>query len=114
MDKEAPAIQRKPKPTNQVEVNEEVKSNSPVSEKADPTPAKDKASPEPEKDCVEKAKPSPHPTKEKLKRKDERDSPTVHLGLDSDSENKLVTDLGEDAFGQEDQKHQERAQGSVT
>ena len=42
--------------------------------------------PQPEKDFSDKAKPSPHSTKDKLKRKDETDSPTVHLGLDSDSE----------------------------
>ncbi|XP_028625481.1 protein kinase C-binding protein 1 isoform X11 [Grammomys surdaster] len=105
VDKEAPAIKRKPKPTNQVEVKEETKSNSPVSEKADPTPAKDKTSPEPEKDFVEKAKPSPHPTKDKLKGKDETDSPTVHLGLDSDSESELVIDLGEDPSGREGRKN---------
>ncbi|XP_029340265.1 protein kinase C-binding protein 1 isoform X17 [Mus caroli] len=105
VDKEAPAIKRKPKPTNQVEVKEEAKSNSPVSEKPDPTPAKDKASPEPEKDFVEKAKPSPHPTKDKLKGKDETDSPTVHLGLDSDSESELVIDLGEDPSGREGRKN---------
>ncbi|XP_029391591.1 protein kinase C-binding protein 1 isoform X8 [Mus pahari] len=105
VDKEAPAIKRKPKPTNQVEVKEEVKSNSPVSEKADPTPAKDKTSPEPEKDFVEKTKPSPHPTKDKLKGKDETDSPTVHLGLDSDSESELVIDLGEDPSGREGRKN---------
>lgn len=113
VDKEAPAIKRKPKPTNQVEVKEEAKSNSPVSEKPDPTPAKDKASPEPEKDFVEKAKPSPHPTKDKLKGKDETDSPTVHLGLDSDSESELVIDLGEDPSGREGRKKQERSQGAV-
>nr|XP_034351062.1 protein kinase C-binding protein 1 isoform X19 [Arvicanthis niloticus] len=105
VDKEAPAIKRKPKPTNQVEVKEEMKSNSPVSEKADPTPAKDKTSPEPEKDFVEKAKPSPHLTKDKLKGKDETDSPTVHLGLDSDSESELVIDLGEDPSGREGRKN---------
>lgn len=105
VDKEAPAIKRKPKPTNQVEVKEEIKSNSPVSEKTDPTPAKDKTSPEPEKDFVEKAKPSSHPTKDKLKGKDETDSPTVHLGLDSDSESELVIDLGEDPSGREGRKN---------
>ncbi|XP_006235626.1 MYND-type zinc finger-containing chromatin reader ZMYND8 isoform X14 [Rattus norvegicus] len=105
VDKEAPAIKRKPKPSNQVEVKEEVKSNSPVGEKVDPAPAKDKASPEPEKDFAEKAKPSPHPTKDKLKGKDETDSPTVHLGLDSDSESELVIDLGEDPSGREGRKN---------
>lgn len=104
VDKEAPAIKRKPKPSNQVEVKEEVKNNSPVGEKADPAPAKDKASPEPEKDFAEKAKPSPHPAKDKLKGKDETDSPTVHLGLDSDSESELVIDLGEDPSGREGRK----------
>lgn len=104
VDKEAPAIKRKPKPSNQVEVKEEVKSNSPVGEKVDPAPAKDKASPEPEKDFAEKAKPSPHPAKDKLKGKDETDSPTVHLGLDSDSESELVIDLGEDPSGREGRK----------
>ncbi|XP_032760673.1 protein kinase C-binding protein 1 isoform X1 [Rattus rattus] len=103
-DKEASAIKRKPKPSNQVEVKEEVKSNSPVGEKVDPAPAKDKASPEPEKDFAEKAKPSPHPAKDKLKGKDETDSPTVHLGLDSDSESELVIDLGEDPSGREGRK----------
>ncbi|XP_005085022.1 protein kinase C-binding protein 1 isoform X26 [Mesocricetus auratus] len=105
VDKEAPAIKKKPKPANPVEVKEEVKSNSPASEKADPAPAKDKASPEPEKDSAEKAKPSPHPTKDKLKGKDDTDSPTVHLGLDSDSESELVIDLGEDPSGREGRKN---------
>lgn len=104
VDKEATAIKRKPKPSNQVEVKEEVKSNSPIGEKVDPAPAKDKASPEPEKDFAEKAKPSPHPAKDKLKGKDETDSPTVHLGLDSDSESELVIDLGEDPSGREGRK----------
>ncbi|XP_038185356.1 protein kinase C-binding protein 1 isoform X5 [Arvicola amphibius] len=104
VDKDAPAVKKKPKPTNPVEVKEEAKSNSPASEKAEPAPAKDKASPEPEKDS-EKAKPSPHPTKDKLKGKDDTDSPTVHLGLDSDSESELVIDLGEDPSGREGRKN---------
>lgn len=104
VDKEAPAVKKKPKPANPVEVKEEAKSNSPASEKAEPAPAKDKASPEPEKDS-EKAKPSAHPTKDKLKGKDDTDSPTVHLGLDSDSESELVIDLGEDPSGRESRKN---------
>ncbi|XP_057637589.1 MYND-type zinc finger-containing chromatin reader ZMYND8 isoform X4 [Chionomys nivalis] len=104
VDKEAPAVKKKPKPANPVEVKEEAKSNSPASEKAEPAPAKDKASLEPEKDS-EKAKPSPHPTKDKLKGKDDTDSPTVHLGLDSDSESELVIDLGEDPSGREGRKN---------
>ncbi|XP_047391201.1 protein kinase C-binding protein 1 isoform X19 [Sciurus carolinensis] len=109
MDKEPPAAKKKPKPTNPVEVKEELKSSSPVSEKADPGAAKAKASPEPEKDSVERAKPSPHPTKDKLKGKDETDSPTVHLGLDSDSESELVIDLGEDHSGREGRKNKKES-----
>ncbi|XP_036038882.1 protein kinase C-binding protein 1 isoform X14 [Onychomys torridus] len=105
VDKEAPAVKKKPKPANPVELKEEAKSNSPAGEKADPAPVKDKASPEPEKDSVEKAKPSPHPTKDQLKGKDEMDSPTVHLGLDSDSERELVIDLGEDPSGREGRRN---------
>lgn len=105
MDKEPPAAKKKPKPANPVEVKEELKSTSPVSEKADPGAAKAKASPEPEKDSAERAKPSPHPTKDKMKGKDETDSPTVHLGLDSDSESELVIDLGEDHSGREGRKN---------
>uniref|UniRef100_A0A2K5S1D8 Zinc finger MYND-type containing 8 n=1 Tax=Cebus imitator TaxID=2715852 RepID=A0A2K5S1D8_CEBIM len=107
MDKEPSAVKKKPKPTNPVEIKEELKSTSPASEKADPgaVTVKDKASPEPEKDFTEKAKPSPHPTKDKLKGKDETDSPTVHLGLDSDSESELVIDLGEDHSGREGRKN---------
>ncbi|KAF6089828.1 zinc finger MYND-type containing 8 [Phyllostomus discolor] len=91
LDKELSAAKKKPKLANPVEIKEELKSPSPPSEKADPDSAKEKASPQPEKDFVEKAKPSPHPTKDKLKGKDEMDSPTVHLGLDSDSESELTT-----------------------
>ncbi|XP_008570771.1 PREDICTED: protein kinase C-binding protein 1 isoform X2 [Galeopterus variegatus] len=105
MDREPPAVKKKPKPANPVEIKEELKSTSPTSEKADPGAVKDKASPEPEKDFSEKAKPSPHPTKDKLKGKDETDSPTVHLGLDSDSESELVIDLGEDHSGREGRKN---------
>ncbi|XP_032119500.1 protein kinase C-binding protein 1 isoform X8 [Sapajus apella] len=107
MDKEPSAVKKKPKPTNPVEIKEELKSTSPASEKADSgaVTVKDKASPEPEKDFSEKAKPSPHPTKDKLKGKDETDSPTVHLGLDSDSESELVIDLGEDHSGREGRKN---------
>ncbi|KAM5304266.1 MYND-type zinc finger-containing chromatin reader ZMYND8 isoform 13-T16 [Glossophaga mutica] len=105
MDKELSAAKKKPKLANPVEIKEELKSPSPPSEKADPDSAKEKASPQPEKDFVEKAKPSPHPTKDKLKGKDEMDSPTVHLGLDSDSESELVIDLGEDHSGREGRKN---------
>nr|XP_019605218.1 PREDICTED: protein kinase C-binding protein 1 isoform X16 [Rhinolophus sinicus] len=105
MDKEPSALKKKPKLATPVEVKEEMKSASPTSEKADPGSVKEKASPQPEKDFSEKAKPSPHPTKDKLKGKDETDSPTVHLGLDSDSESELVIDLGEDHSGREGRKN---------
>ncbi|XP_058418539.1 MYND-type zinc finger-containing chromatin reader ZMYND8 isoform X19 [Diceros bicornis minor] len=105
VDKEPSAVKKKPKLANPVETKEELKSTSPTSEKADPCSVKEKASPQPEKDFSEKAKPSPHPTKDKLKGKDETDSPTVHLGLDSDSESELVIDLGEDHSGREGRKN---------
>nr|XP_027809960.1 protein kinase C-binding protein 1 [Marmota flaviventris] len=103
LDKEPPAAKKKPKPANPAEVPEEPKSASPVGEKAEPVAAK--ASPEPERDSAERAKPSPHPAKDKLKGKDETDSPTVHLGLDSDSESELVIDLGDDHPGREGRKN---------
>ncbi|XP_054554052.1 MYND-type zinc finger-containing chromatin reader ZMYND8 isoform X7 [Talpa occidentalis] len=105
MDKEPSAVKKKPKLSNPVDTKEELKSTSPTSEKAEPGSVKEKASPQPEKDFPEKAKPSPHPTKDKLKGKDETDSPTVHLGLDSDSESELVIDLGEDHSGREGRKN---------
>ncbi|XP_062060290.1 MYND-type zinc finger-containing chromatin reader ZMYND8 isoform X5 [Lepus europaeus] len=104
-DKEPSVAKKKPKPANPAEVKEELKGSPPAAEKAEPAAtAKDKASPEPEKDFAEKAKPSPHPTRDKLKGKDETDSPTVHLGLDSDSESELVIDLGDDHAGREGRK----------
>ncbi|XP_059562837.1 MYND-type zinc finger-containing chromatin reader ZMYND8 isoform X17 [Myotis daubentonii] len=105
LDKELSAVKTKPKLASPVEIKEELKSASPPSEKADPGSVKEKASPPPEKDFSEKAKPSPHPTTDKLKGKDETDSPTVHLGLDSDSESELVIDLGEDHSGREGRKN---------
>uniref|UniRef100_A0A8D0QPU9 Zinc finger MYND-type containing 8 n=1 Tax=Sus scrofa TaxID=9823 RepID=A0A8D0QPU9_PIG len=106
MDKEPSAVKKKPKLANPMETKEELKvSPSPASEKAEQSSGKEKTSPQPEKDFAEKAKPSPHPAKDKLKGKDETDSPTVHLGLDSDSESELVIDLGEDHSGREGRKN---------
>nr|XP_030704625.1 protein kinase C-binding protein 1 isoform X18 [Globicephala melas] len=106
MDKEPSTVKKKPKLANPMETKEELKvSTSPASEKADPGLAKEKTSPQPDKDFSDKAKPLPHPTKDKLKGKDETDSPTVHLGLDSDSESELVIDLGEDHSGREGRKN---------
>ncbi|XP_066090320.1 MYND-type zinc finger-containing chromatin reader ZMYND8 isoform X12 [Saccopteryx bilineata] len=110
MDKETPTVKKKPKLASPLEIKEELKSTlSPPSEKADAGSVKEKASPPPEKDFSEKAKPSPHPTKDKLKGKDETDSPTVHLGLDSDSESELVIDLGEDHSGREGRKNKKES-----
>uniref|UniRef100_A0A5G2RCR9 Zinc finger MYND-type containing 8 n=1 Tax=Sus scrofa TaxID=9823 RepID=A0A5G2RCR9_PIG len=108
MDKEPSAVKKKPKLANPMETKEELKvSPSPASEKAEQSSGKEKTSPQPEKDFAEKAKPSPHPAKDKLKGKDETDSPTVHLGLDSDSESELVIDLGEDHSGREGKNKKE-------
>ncbi|KAM6164998.1 MYND-type zinc finger-containing chromatin reader ZMYND8 isoform 1-T1 [Rhynchocyon petersi] len=112
VDKEPSAVKKKPKPPNPGEMKEELKSASPASEKAEPVTIKEKASPEPEKEFPEKAKPSPHAAKDKLKGKDETDSPTVHLGLDSDSESELVIDLGEDHSGREGRKNKKEPKES--
>uniref|UniRef100_A0A452E676 Protein kinase C-binding protein 1 n=1 Tax=Capra hircus TaxID=9925 RepID=A0A452E676_CAPHI len=81
-DKEGARMDKEPSATK-----EELKvSTSPGSEKADPSSVKEKTSPSLKRTFQTK--------------KDETDSPTVHLGLDSDSEN-----LGEDHSGQEDRKN---------
>ncbi|XP_069740300.1 MYND-type zinc finger-containing chromatin reader ZMYND8 isoform X8 [Narcine bancroftii] len=60
---------------------------------------KDKANGDSDKEHVEKIKNLHQGAKEKLGNKDETDSPTVHLGLDSDSDsdNELVIDLGDES-----------------
>ncbi|NXH10741.1 PKCB1 protein, partial [Bucco capensis] len=102
-DKESLSLKKKPKPSAQNEDKEELKSTSPEAEKTD-DPDKEKAITDSEKEFSEKAKSLQHPTKEKLKGKDETDSPTVHLGLDSDSESELVIDLGDDHCAREGRK----------
>lgn len=102
-DKESLSIKKKPKPPAQNEDKEELKSTSPEVEKPDDA-AKEKAITDSEKDFCDKAKGLQHPAKEKLKGKDETDSPTVHLGLDSDSESELVIDLGDDHCPREGRK----------
>lgn len=85
MDKEPSAVKKAQiaKPSGD---KEELKvSTSPGSEKADPSSVKEKIEPQPERTFQPKQNLA-HSTKDKLKRKDETDSPTVHLGLDSDSE----------------------------
>ncbi|XP_067410419.1 MYND-type zinc finger-containing chromatin reader ZMYND8 isoform X3 [Emydura macquarii macquarii] len=107
-DKESLTMKKKPKPPASAEVKEEFKSTSPGVEKTD-VPVKEKANTDSEKDFSEKGKNVQHPAKEKLKGKDETDSPTVHLGLDSDSESELVIDLGEDHYGREGRKNKKES-----
>ncbi|KAM8996826.1 MYND-type zinc finger-containing chromatin reader ZMYND8 isoform 2-T2 [Ara ararauna] len=102
-DKESLSLKKKPKPPAQTEDKEELKSTSPEVEKTDDL-VKEKAISDTEKEFSEKGKSLQHPAKEKLKGKDETDSPTVHLGLDSDSESELVIDLGDDHCGREGRK----------
>ncbi|NXD75285.1 PKCB1 protein, partial [Halcyon senegalensis] len=102
-DKESLSLKKKTKPPAQNEDKEELKSTSPEVEKTD-DPVKEKAITDTEKEFSEKAKSLQHPAKEKLKGKDETDSPTVHLGLDSDSESELVIDLGDDHCTREGRK----------
>nr|XP_048675471.1 protein kinase C-binding protein 1 isoform X5 [Caretta caretta] len=107
-DRESLTMKKKPKPSAPAEVKEELKSTSPGVEKTD-VPVKEKANTDSEKDFSEKGKNLQHPAKEKLKGKDETDSPTVHLGLDSDSESELVIDLGEDPCGREGRKNKKES-----
>ncbi|XP_063001765.1 MYND-type zinc finger-containing chromatin reader ZMYND8 isoform X3 [Elgaria multicarinata webbii] len=111
-DKETLALKKKTKPPTPTEEKEEIKSTSSEVEKTD-TPVKDKANVDSDKELSEKGKNLSHPTtKEKLKGKDETDSPTVHLGLDSDSESELVIDLGEDQCGREGRKNKKELKES--
>ena len=89
-------------------MNNELESTSPEVEKTD-DPVKEKAITDTEKEFSEKGKGLQHPAKEKLKGKDETDSPTVHLGLDSDSESELVIDLGDDHCGREGRKNKKES-----
>uniref|UniRef100_A0A8C9NJ63 Zinc finger MYND-type containing 8 n=1 Tax=Serinus canaria TaxID=9135 RepID=A0A8C9NJ63_SERCA len=110
-DKESLSLKKKPKPPAQNEDKEELKSTSPEVEKTE-EPVKDKAVSDTEKEFSEKGKSLQHPAKEKLKGKDETDSPTVHLGLDSDSESELVIDLGDDHCAREGRKNKKESKES--
>ncbi|NXS85120.1 PKCB1 protein, partial [Erpornis zantholeuca] len=103
-DKESLSLKKKPKPPAQNEDKEELKSTSPEVEKTEEL-VKEKAVSDTEKEFSEKGKSLQHPAKERLKGKDETDSPTVHLGLDSDSESELVIDLGDDHCAREGRKN---------
>ncbi|NWI20177.1 PKCB1 protein, partial [Crypturellus soui] len=107
-DKESLQLKKKPKPPSQNEDKEELKCASPEVEKTDDA-VKEKAITDTEKEFSEKGKSLQHPAKEKLKGKDETDSPTVHLGLDSDSESELVIDLGDDHCGREGRKNKKES-----
>lgn len=107
-DKESLSLKKKPKPPAQNEDKEELKSTSPEVEKTEEL-VKDKAVSDSEKEFSEKGKNLQHPAKEKLKGKDETDSPTVHLGLDSDSESELVIDLGDDHCAREGRKNKKES-----
>ncbi|NXD26045.1 PKCB1 protein, partial [Spelaeornis formosus] len=107
-DKESLSLKKKPKPPAQNEDKEELKSTSPEVEKTE-EPVKEKATSDTEKEFSEKGKSLQHPAKEKLKGKDETDSPTVHLGLDSDSESELVIDLGDDHCAREGRKNKKES-----
>lgn len=96
-------VKKKSKPSLPADVKDEPKSAAVTSEKAEAT-GKEKMASTIEKDVPDKSKSLAHSAKEKLKGKDETDSPTVHLGLDSDSESELVIDLGEDHSGREGRK----------
>ncbi|XP_012827108.2 protein kinase C-binding protein 1 isoform X3 [Xenopus tropicalis] len=98
------SLKKKAKTPASADTKDNAKSTSTATEKAD-TPSKDKSGPEAPKEVTERTKSAPHSAKEKLKGKDETDSPTVRLGLDSDSESELVIDLGEDQSGREGRKH---------
>ncbi|XP_075427404.1 MYND-type zinc finger-containing chromatin reader ZMYND8 isoform X2 [Ascaphus truei] len=91
----ASSVKKKTKPPVPAEAKDEAKSAPSAVEKGD-VPAKEKPTTDVDKDVSDKGKALPHPAKEKLKGKDDGESSTVHLGLDSDSESELVIDLGED------------------
>ncbi|XP_031362386.1 MYND-type zinc finger-containing chromatin reader ZMYND8 isoform X4 [Lonchura striata] len=110
-DKESLSLKKKPKLPAQNEDKEELKSTSPEVEKTE-EPVKEKGVSDTEKEFSEKGKSLQHPAKEKLKGKDETDSPTVHLGLDSDSESELVIDLGDDHCTREGRKNKKDSKES--
>ncbi|XP_051886955.1 protein kinase C-binding protein 1 isoform X6 [Pristis pectinata] len=79
------------------EVKQETSPNSVVAKNE--ALGKEKANGDSDKEHAEKIKNLHQGVKEKLGNKDETDSPTVHLGLDSDSDsdNELVIDLGDES-----------------
>lgn len=100
------STKKKAKPAGAAEVKVNSKSTPVAAEKGEVV-GKEKTAPAAEKDAHDKGK--THSAKDKLKGKDDTDSPTVRLGLDSDSENELVIDLGEDHSGREGRKSKKEA-----
>ncbi|XP_041433061.1 protein kinase C-binding protein 1 isoform X3 [Xenopus laevis] len=105
----ASSLKKKAKPPASADTKDTTKITPTAAEKKD-APSKDKSGLETPKEVTEKAKIA---AKEKLKGKDEADSPTVRLGLDSDSESELVIDLGEDQAGREGRKHKKEAKETL-
>ncbi|XP_072098818.1 MYND-type zinc finger-containing chromatin reader ZMYND8 isoform X8 [Mobula birostris] len=97
-EKDSPFVKKKPKHlTVHGEVKQETSPSSVVSKNE--ALGKEKANGDSDKEHVEKIKNLHQGAKEKLGNKDETDSPTVRLGLDSDSDsdNELVIDLGDES-----------------
>ncbi|XP_072918098.1 MYND-type zinc finger-containing chromatin reader ZMYND8 isoform X4 [Hemitrygon akajei] len=97
-EKDSPFVKKKPK---HLAVHSEVKQETSPSSVVSKNEAlgKEKANGDSDKEHVEKIKNLHQGAKEKLGNKDETDSPTVRLGLDSDSDsdNELVIDLGDES-----------------
>ncbi|XP_038659497.1 protein kinase C-binding protein 1 isoform X8 [Scyliorhinus canicula] len=97
-EKVSPFVKKKPKQVIALgEVKQETSPSSAVGKSE--ASGQEKANGDPAKELAEKMKNPHQAAKEKLGNKDETDSPTVHLGLDSDSdsENELVIDLGDES-----------------
>uniref|UniRef100_A0A8C5MYP4 Zinc finger MYND-type containing 8 n=1 Tax=Leptobrachium leishanense TaxID=445787 RepID=A0A8C5MYP4_9ANUR len=105
------SVKKKLKTSLPTDLKEEPKSTASGTEKSS-APNKDKISAATTKDVPEKSKTS-NSSKEKLKGKDEMDSSTVRLGLDSDSENELVIDLGDEHSGREGRKSRKEPKETV-
>ncbi|XP_078274861.1 MYND-type zinc finger-containing chromatin reader ZMYND8 isoform X9 [Rhinoraja longicauda] len=94
-EKDSPFVKKKPKHLVHGEVKQETSPSSLVAKNE--ALGKEKANGDSDKEHIEKIKNLHQGTKEKLGNKDETDSPTMHLGLDSDSDNELVIDLGDES-----------------
>ncbi|XP_043945851.1 protein kinase C-binding protein 1 isoform X2 [Protopterus annectens] len=103
-EKELSLSKKKTKQTALTEVKSESNATVTPAEKSEVSP-KEKSAAESDKDTSEpKNTNSQQTVKEKVKGGDDVDSPTVHLGLNYDSENELVIDLGDDHANREGKK----------